>query len=88
MKIILPHYVYEYWPHLLLLVCTLVIVLGWNTYVSVIGLLVLSAERSLMIFGWKNVHSFFTFFPTTRAGMFSRHSHSVVASKARQLPHV
>jgi hypothetical protein len=50
MKIILPHYVYEYWPHLLLLVCTLVIVLGWNTYVSVIGLLpILVSWRALSL---------------------------------------
>ena len=50
MKIILPHYVYEYWPHLLLLVCTLVIVLGWNTYVSVIGLLpILASWRALSL---------------------------------------
>lgn len=50
MNIVLPHYLYEYWPHLLLLVCSLVIALGWNTYASVIGLLpILVSWRALIL---------------------------------------
>src|SRR5258705_3586529 len=61
---------------------------AWRASSGVCGWRALSAVRSRTNFGWKKAHSFLTCLPEMRAGMLSRHSHSVVVSKERQLPQV